>query len=379
MKRKARPKYRFPWRRGNRFELLVDGDRFVPAILAAIDGARYSVLVEMYLMSSGGLAAHFIDALRAAAQRGVRVHLLLDDFGARLLSGGDRHRLDHPNIRTCYYNPWHYGRLRRNLFRDHRKLVLVDGVCAFTGGFGIADVFDPRESGRYHWHEVVCRIEGPCVNDWGTLFGDTWNRWSDTPLDLLPAPAMPLAEDRLGRVTASHPSSGEINRSTLKRVRGAERRVWLATAYFVPTWKLRRALRTAARNDADVRLLLPGPHTDHPAVRHAGRRFYARLLNHGVRIFEYQPRLLHSKVLLCDDWTSLGSSNVDRWNQRWNLDANQEVEDQAFAAEASRLFEHDFELAREIHAEQWRKRPWHDRLREWFWGRVDAWVDRQSR
>src|SRR5690606_26145988 len=111
----------------------------------------------------------------------------------------------------------------------------------------------------------------------------------------------------------------EVRRSFVRAVRAAGRRVWLATAYFVPSWKLRRALRRAAHRGVDVRLLLPGPITDHPGVRHAGRRLYSRLLRNGVHIFEYQPRFSHTKLMLCDDWVSTGSSNSDRWNLHWNL------------------------------------------------------------
>jgi cardiolipin synthase len=163
-----------------------------------------------------------------------------------------------------------------------------------------------------------------------------------------------------------------------RRVRNAEQRVWLATAYFVPSRKLLRALRRAVRQGADVRLLLPGPHTDHPAIRHAGRRFYTRLLRHGVRIFEYQPRFLHTKTLLCDRWVSLGSSNFDRWNLRWNLEANQEVDDQRFADAVAVMFETDFSECIEIDLRRWRRR-WFGRLREQLWGKVDMWLESLGR
>ncbi len=140
---------------------------------------------------------------------------------------------------------------------------------------------------------------------------------------------------------------------------------------------MRRALRRAAQRGADVRLMLPGPRTDLPAVRHAGRRFYTGLLRHAVRVFEYQPRVLHMKVLLCDDWVSIGSSNVDRWNLRWNLEANQEIADRRFAAEVQAMFEADFRNCEEIDYREWRRRPWHRRFLERFWGWVDVWLEGQ--
>jgi len=140
-----------------------------------------------------------------------------------------------------------------------------------------------------------------------------------------------------------------------------------------------RALKQAAEQGADVRLLLPGRHTDHPAIRHAGRRFYSSLLRHGVRIFEYQPRFLHAKTLLCDQWVSIGSSNFDRWNLRWNLEANQEVDDLGFAGSVHAMFEVDLKVSVEIDKEKWKRRRWITRLREHLWGRVDMWLENLGR
>ena len=171
----------------------------------------------------------------------------------------------------------------------------------------------------------------------------------------------------------------EIKRSLYNRVRRAERRVWVQIAYFVPSRKVRRALRQAAGRGVDVRLLLPGPYTDHPAIRHAGRRFYAGLLRAGVRIFESQPRFLHAKTMLCDNWVSIGSSNLDRWNLRWNLEANQEVDNILFAQATGAMFEEDFLNSIECRYEDWRRRPWYARLREHLWGRVDMWLENLGR
>ena len=118
------------------------------------------------------------------------------------------------------------------------------------------------------------------------------------------------------------------------------------SAYFVPSRRFRKALRRAARRGVDVRLLMPGPRTDHPWVRQAARRFYGRMLRNGVQIFEYQPQMLHAKVILCDDWVSVGSSNLDRWAFRWNLEANQEMADTGVADAAAALFGRDFAASR---------------------------------
>lgn len=379
MTNEPRRKYRFPWRDGHRFHLLEDGARFFPIMQDAIVHARTFVLLEMYLFESGAVADRFVSALSDAAGRGVKVYLLLDDFGAWKLQNKDRARLVEAGARIAYYNPLHYGKLSHNLFRDHRKLLLVDGEVAFTGGLGITDEFDPPRHPESAWRDTVIEIRGPNVADWQVLFEEAWVHWSGQPLVLPPVQPPPRAGSQRGRVVvAQAPRQVEIRRSFVCAVRTAERRIWMATAYFVPSWKLRRALRQAARHGIDVRLLLPGPITDHPGVRHAGRRFYNRLLRNGVRIFEYQPRFTHTKLMLCDDWVSTGSSNVDRWNLHWNLEANQEVADRQFAAEAQAMFEADFANSEEIRYEDWHRRPWRRRLLEWFWGTVDTLLERSN-
>jgi phosphatidylserine/phosphatidylglycerophosphate/cardiolipin synthase-like enzyme len=147
------------------------------------------------------------------------------------------------------------------------------------------------------------------------------------------------------------------------------------SAYFVPSRRFRKALRRAARRGVDVRLLLPGARTDHPWVRQAARRFYGKMLRNGVQIFEYQPRMLHAKMTLCDDWLSLGSSNLDRWSFRWNLEANQEIADSEVADAAAALFQCDLVLSRAITRRSWRERAWLDRVRESVAGRLDRMLD----
>jgi len=372
-------RYQFPWRGGNRFRLHVDGSDFFPAMVDAIGQAEHFIALEMYLVESGMLLDEFIEALLAAARREVKVLLLLDDFGASGMSTRDRQRLQHANISLCFYNPMRYGRLRRILFRDHRKLLLVDGEVAFIGGAGLTDSFDSRSIQGHAWHDAMVAVRGPCVADWARLFADNWSREASEPdfLNLDAGMESGADEGQLGRVTLTRMSHRqEIKRSLLKQLKSAEHWVWIATAYFVPSWKIRRALRKAARRGVDVRLLLPGPLTDHPAVRHAGRRFYYNLLRHGVRIFEYQPRFIHTKASVCDQWCSIGSSNLDRWNLIWNLEANQEIDDKDFAAQLKQMFETDFADCMEIHYHTWLRRPWYCRLQERFWGRVDIWLNR---
>ena len=374
-------KFSFPRRTGNHFRLLVDGDEFFPAMRDAIAAAQTSVLLELYLFESGSLADSFIAVLGEAARRGVRVGLLLDDFGSRLLTRHDRQQLLDSGAQLVFYNPLARNHWRRNLLRNHRKLLIVDGERAFTGGAGITDLFSAALHPTDYWHELMLEIRGPLVADWQTLFCNTWQEVAGRALDLPPPPRLqPLPDGASGRVAAHGGSfyQADIVRSLFKRVRRARQRVWLATAYFLPSWKLRRALKRRARAGVDVRLLLPGPHTDHPSVRRLGQRHYGALLRSGVRIFEYQPRFLHAKVQLCDNWASIGSSNLDRWNLRWNLEANQELSDPAILQQLEGLFTSDFAHSQEIDYRQWQRRPWHRRWAEQLWAGVEALVRRLS-
>ncbi len=377
MSRRTKHRYLFPVRDANHLRLHVDGEAFYDAMHAAIEAARSFILIEMYLFESGATAHRFIDALERAVSRGASVFLLLDDLGCRGLSGTDRERLRSAGVTVAFYNPLRWGRRRRNLHRDHRKLLLVDGQTAFTGGAGIADGFNPEVQGAHHWHELMLEVQGPSVGDWQALFADNWRHWSEVSLPPKPT-VLAVGGYRTRLAVDRGPARQEVKRSLLRRARRARHRLWLATAYFAPPLRLRRALIRAARRGVDVRLLLPGHHTDHPLIWRAGKRFYGHLLHNGVRIFEYQPRFLHEKLTLCDDWVSLGSSNLDHWTPYWNLEANQEVMDAGFAHQVARLFERDFEESIEWRWEAWHRRGRWQRLLERFWGLLDVWITRRS-
>jgi phosphatidylserine/phosphatidylglycerophosphate/cardiolipin synthase-like enzyme len=253
--------------------------------------------------------------------------------------------------------------------------LVVDGASAFVGGVGITDDFDPELRPAKRWRETMVEMQGPVVADWQALFVSVWNRHAPQamePLEPVPELFEPGARARI--TLSAGPLRHESKRSLLRNLRTTRQRAWLSTAYFLPGRSVLRALRAAARRGVDVRLLLPGPLTDHPGVRQAGRRYYARLLRNGVRIFEYQPRVLHSKLSLCDRYASIGSSNHDRWNQRWSLEANLLVEDAAFVEEVRALFEADFNDCIELDYASWTQRPRWLRLWEWAMARLDLWL-----
>jgi cardiolipin synthase A/B len=368
----------WPWRTGNCFRLLDGGGEFFPEMLASIDAAHASVLLEMYLVRSGVVATQFIASLTAAARRGARVCLIFDAFGSLGLSRADRRRLTEAGVELRFFNPLELRKRLGNLLRDHRKLLLTDGCTAFVGGTGLTDEF-ASTSTRPAWREVMVRIEGPVVADWQRAFARTWAR-RGPPLEL-PLPAPPAASaGAAGRLALSEARQRSVlANNVLRRLDTAVQRAWIMSAYFVPARRVRAALGRAARRGVDVRLLVPGARTDHPWVRYASRRFYAPMMRGGVRIYEYQPAMLHAKVILCDDWVSVGSSNLDRWSLRWNLEANQEVADTRFADVTAALFERDFACSRLISRRHWGERAWLDRLREQVAGAIDRYIDRWRR
>lgn len=267
-----------------------------------------------------------------------------------------------------------------NLYRDHRKLLLVDLQLAVVGGTGITDEFWQPAQNVCDWHEVMVQIEGPLVQDWQMLFERQWRAnisrkaWKPaTHFGLARLPKAPRQGEGLGRVAyADAHQHRDILQSLVRAINSAQHSIWLATPYFLPTWSVRRSLRRAANRGVDVRLLLTGPRTDHPSVRYAGHRYYPRLLKSGVQIFEYQPCFLHLKMVLVDDWVSIGSCNFDHWNLRFNLEANLEAIDPTLTKAVAASFMNDFAQSLPITLHAWQSRPLWGRVKQRIWG----WVDR---
>jgi cardiolipin synthase A/B len=384
---RASPKFKrdsastnWPWRDGNQFQLLEASEQYFERMIQAIDDAQSYILLEMYLVESGIVAGRFIEAFVRAAERGVGVRLVLDGFGSLGLVQPDRRRLIDAGVELRAYNVVHLRKRLRNFLRDHRKLMIVDGKVAFVGGVGLTDEFGVTGPPGWPWRDLVVEIHGPVVCDWQEAFARTW-RHSGGEFTLPPPPVDPLpGEEARGRVVLSEAwYRSELANAVARRIAGANKRAWIMSAYFVPSRRLRKALRRAARRGVDVRLVVPGPLTDHPWVRHAARRFYGKLLRNGVRIFEFQPRVLHGKMSICDDWVSVGSSNLDRWSFKWNLEANQEIDDARFSDVAAAVFEKDCGQSLELDRRRWPRRAWIDRLQERLAGALDRWLDRWRR
>ena len=365
----------FPWRSGNSVQFYIDGVQFYPAMLQAINDAKKFILMEMYLFESGEISDLFINAFIDATKRGVTVQIIADSYGALGLTVYDKEKIDNSGVELVFYNPLLFSKFKKNLFRTHRKYLIIDGQKVFVGGAGITDSF----AGKNAWRETLIETQGKVVVDWQSMFTKNFKKWSKTPVPSVCD--LELFEKQQDDVNArlAYTTGGshlEIKKVLLNRINNSQQNVWLASAYFIPSRKIRKALKRAAQNGKDVRLLLPGPITDHPSVRYASRRYYAKLLKFGVKIFEYQGRFTHTKMVLIDDWFSIGSSNMDRWNFRWNLEANQENESVQAAKQAYDILSNDFNNSHEITHQMWHARSNFQRIKEWFWGKVDLWLSK---
>ena len=367
----------FAWRGGGHFRLLVDGPKYFTRMLEAINCACQTVDLELYLLEPGHCASALLQALTEASARGVQVRCVFDGFGS-LSIGQTLSTLGKAGVAVRLYNPLRWQRGLNNLYRDHRKLLIVDQQCAFIGGMGATDRFWQPTPDPAQWHEVMVEARGAVVQDWHSLFDQQWYACLNAPvaklgaLTIKPPPRPQHASHGWARVAyADGAQHRDILVALTDALRHATSCIWLATPYFLPTWQVRRLLRKAAKRGVDVRLLLTGRHTDNPPVRYAGQRYYAKLLKAGVRIFEYQPRFLHLKMVLVDEWVSIGSCNFDHWNLHFNLDANIETLDASLRQEVAALFAKDFTQSLEITYPHWRARPWRVRVKQKLWGALE--------
>ncbi|MBZ2187660.1 phosphatidylserine/phosphatidylglycerophosphate/cardiolipin synthase family protein [Alcanivorax sp. JB21] len=369
---------RWPWRSRCTLSIQAGGQRYLPHIRTAMQSARRSICIELYMCNSGVLFDEWFAVFSAAVQRGVSVQLLLDDIGSAALSRQDRQRLRDAGVTLLFFNPVRMGHLISALVRDHRKLIIVDDERAWVGGMGIDDRYDPRLHGDEAWMDAMLACRGPLVADFRMLFDQAWRLADAGPVSgavrwrLTAQRPEPVRQDRRNttwaRVNAAR--GGRRNpliRTLVRRILRARTEVWLCTPYFLPPRSLYKALLIAARRGVSVHLTLGGEHTDHPAIRYAGQHYYQRLLDAGVQIHEYQARFLHLKAARADNWSTMGSFNYDIWNSSWNLEANVETVDQGFAgrmAEMKALLDRESVL---VTREAWQERGLLTRTRTLFW------------
>ncbi|MCW8900495.1 MAG: phosphatidylserine/phosphatidylglycerophosphate/cardiolipin synthase family protein [Gammaproteobacteria bacterium] len=362
---KKKKEYQYPWRNNNTFQVLVDGTEYFSSMLNEIKNAKSSILLEEYLFESGKTADLFITALCKAKNRGVNVFVLLDEYGTKGLSDADKKTLISSGIELLLYNPVSFFHIGKSLKRDHKKMLAVDNQTAFIGGAGITDEFT-QDIRHDYWHDVMLKIDGEIVLDLVDAFNDIWKTEKES-LQIFhqPLEAPPKEIKNKARVLISSSSEkNEIIRSVINRIRASKRRVWLTSPYFISSWKVRRALRFAAKKGVDVRLIFPGPYSDHKWITSGIQRYYQRLLKANVAVYEFQPRFTHAKIIVCDDWYTIGSSNLDLWNQYLNIDANIEIYDPLSHKQIIKLFNDNFSRSTLIILKKWNARSFIQHVRE---------------
>ncbi|HVR41840.1 MAG TPA: cardiolipin synthase [Thermoanaerobaculia bacterium] len=357
-----------PLQPGNRVEVLRNGVEFFPAMLAAIRGAKRSITMESYIYWDGEIGRTFAEALAERSRGGVEIKVILDAVGSAAMSRSLIEFLRGNGVDVTWYHPLRWYTLSRVNHRTHRKLLIVDGTIGFTGGAGIADNWQGNADSPEHWRDTQVRIEGPAVTQMQFAFMDNWVKARGLiPTGLDWYPRVEPDGDSLVHVIKSSPSEGVSTVKLLYAIAlmSAKKSVSISNAYFIPDNDAVRALEGAVRRGVDVRVIVPGRWTDVPIVRQASRWHYDRLLRRGVRIYEYQPTMMHAKTMVVDGiWTTIGSSNFDARSFRLNDEINVGIYDEGVAAQMDATFADDLAHSTEIALGRWRRRSWLARAKE---------------
>jgi cardiolipin synthase len=359
---------------GNRIDTLVNGDRIFPAMLKEIRNAKKTITFETFVYWRGQIGQQFADALCERARAGVRVHVLLDWVGSRMMDGQILKQLGESPIEVERYHPLHWYHLGRLNNRTHRKLLVVDGHVGFTGGVGIAEEWTGDAEDSRHWRDSHFRVEGPVVAQMQAAFLDNWMKVRREVLhgpDYFPVPRPAGTVEAQMFKSSAGGGAESMHLMYLLAITAAERSILIANAYFVPDRLSRDALRAAVRRGVRVQVIVPGRHTDTEVVRAASRALWGPLLRAGIEIYEYQPTMFHCKSMVVDEqWVAVGSANFDSRSFSLNDEANLCVFDAGFAREQIELFRRDLARSRRVTYRRWLRRPLGvqvvDRAAAWF-------------
>ena len=345
---------------GNRVRLLHDGPETFDEMLELIHNARHSVALESYIFRSDEVGQRFGDALMGAARRGVTVRVLSDWIGGRGTSRKFLRTLRKEGVDLRIFNPPGFRAWLGLVPRDHRKLLVVDDDIGVTGGVGIGRewIAGVAKERRTRWRDSAIRIQGPAAGDMLQAFDNMWRRVSGkerrgshrllrkkpTGAHLDPATHAPA----LVGIIEGEPFRLRVARALQMQAISAERSIWIASAYFTPSWAEVEALTGAARDGVDVRILVPS-RNDHPWVTMLTRRYYRRLLTNGVRVWEWKGEMMHAKTSVVDGrWVRVGSTDFNMLGVTINYELDALVEDPEIGREAEERFLTDLGDSREV-------------------------------
>jgi cardiolipin synthase len=353
---------------GNSARLLQNGDGIFPAMLDAIAAARLSVNLENYIFDHGTIATKFAAALAERARAGIAVRILVDGWGSDL--GPLKAELEAAGVQVRIYKPLKIYSIDSVGHRTHRRILTVDGRIGFCGGVGIDDRWKGDARDPTEWRDTMIEMAGPVVVQLQHIFAQDWIHTTGEVLNGdRQFPQVAPAGDLLAQAIAA--SRGDaISMSKLllyMSIQAARRRIWIENAYFAPDRQIRDGLAAAARRGVDVKVIVPGAHTDSPNVRLAAHYHFGDLLEAGVGIYEFRPTMMHNKVMVVDSiWSTIGSINFVNRSMTKNAEANFVVYDRGFAAEVEAMVLADLGRCDVLTQAQWKKRGLFTRIGELF-------------
>ena len=376
-----------PLTKGNKVTLLIDGPATYAAMFEAIRGAKDHINLETFILEDDEIGKKFTDLLLRKQAEGVQVNIIYDSMGSFTTSEAFFKRLRDGGIHVVEFNPVSplKGHLKWLMINpDHRKILIVDGKVAISGGINISKVYSGRFSGRKKvkgeplpWRDTDVQIEGPAVAEFQKLFLDTWSKQEGPKLSERDYyPKMKEDGNALVRVVGSTP--GSDNRITfimyVVAITFAEHSIHLTNAYFVPDKQILNAFADAARRGVDVKIILPST-TDSSLVLNAARHNYSKLLKAGVKIYERRNVVLHAKTAVIDGvWSTVGSTNLDYWSLLSDDEVNAVVLSREFAVEMERTFAGDLAQSDQIQWDKWGKRPLLQKIKESFMHLFSRWL-----
>jgi cardiolipin synthase len=344
---------------GNEITILQNGIEIFPALFDAIAAARDSVHFSTFIYESGHVPRRFADAVSAAARRGVEVRIVLDSRGSKKIPPALITQMCDAGCEVRWFRSVQWFTWAKYNHRTHRKLLIVDGTLAFTGGVGIADEWDGKGDSPAHWRDTHVRIAGPAVAAVQAAFVDNWNEATgELAIHAKHFPELVSVGNVRICAVQSNPTSSTsaAQRSMAALIAGSSRRLWITNAYFVPTGPFIKTLCDAKARGVDVKILMPGPHHDQPAVRRASRRTWPALLRGNVELYEFQPTMIHAKTVIVDGAvTSIGSINFDPRSFALNAEFGVVVLDREIAAQMEEAFLTDLAHARRVTEEEMRR------------------------
>jgi len=358
-----------PATEGNSVDILRNGDAIFPAMLEAIGGARRTVDFLTFVYWQSDIGARFAAALADSARRGVRVRVLLDAWGAQSIDKALLEQMDAAGVHVHWFRPLTRLQAHKANHRTHRKVLVVDEEIAFTGGVGIAEEWEGDARNQREWRDTHFRIHGPAVDGLRAAFLDNWAETADVLVEKTVDrfPDQPQPGSTIIQAVRGASTSGWSDISTLVRalLQLAQERVRITTAYFVPDVRLNDQLTGAAERGVRVEILLPGPHIDKRFVQLAGQSSYELLLDAGVRIWHFQPAMLHAKIMTVDGVVaSIGSANFNARSTRLDDEINLVALDPDLVTTLDGHFDEDLERSEEIVRGRWGHRPLPQRIME---------------